>query len=608
MGWGAIIRKFIPAIRRSLIYSGDIPLSIPSQPMSANPNLKQILSGDSQALLKVIELTAKVAKHTPETRRQAIAEQLLEQLWQDCQADPALQPLLSQLTPVLSQWIARDDSFYLKADHPLRSQMEQFISHITHWYPRDSKPSQQFLDKLKECITHLTNNNKAEKFDEFIHWADAEAKRARMLADRLGDSEAGQMRLLAIECQAIDVLNEHLAGKPFPTESAEGITRVLKSELQHSLFIAGDNPDNSPFWKQWTRMLPVLGQVFSSKTIKVEDAVLYGQIPPLVNELERSLQLPQSNPTAYHPWIDQLCQMLMAAIQKKNPDTCEIATLPYPEGYSNNNTRVTQALLQQSQSLQPGDWLRFSDDQGSVIRCMLAYKSPDAHQLILVDQAGRKVMNKSLKDMALCLSTGVATPLKNPNIKQRVEQLLGKLVSLAQKVQEQQQVVAEARAQKAAAELVIKQQEAVAAAERAAREELDVRRNAARKAFSEAKALAEEKQKRAEENTKLQQEAADSAEAKLIAAQAEVSDLKVGAWMELVQPDGSAQKCKLSVILGGTGKYIFVDQLGRKFAEFQRDQLIELMQKDGLRLLRQGGDFEDQLAKVIRGLRKDISS
>lgn len=582
-------------------------MSIPSQPMSANPNLKQILSGDSQALLKVIELTARVAKHTPEARRQVIAEQLLDQLWLDCQVDPALQPLLDQLTPVYSQWIARDDSFYLKTDHPLRARLEQFIGHISHWYPRDSKPSQQFMDKLKDCITQLVNKPETTPFDEFIRWADTEAKRARMLAERLGDSEAGHMRLLSIECLAIDVLNEHLAGRPFPVEAAEGITRVLKSELQHSLFTA-DSPDSSPFWKQWMRMLPVLGQVFSSKTIKVEDSVLYGQIPPLVNELERSLQLPQSNPTAYQPWIDQLCQMLMAAIQKKNPETCELAPLAYPEGYSNNNTRVTQALLQQSQALQLGDWLRFSDDQGSIIRCMLAYKSPDASQLLLVDQAGRKVMNKSLKDMALCLSTGIATPLQNPNIKQRVEQLLGKLVSLAHKVQEQQQVVAEARAQKAAAELVIKKQEEAAAAENAAREQLDVRRNAARKAFSEAKALADEKQKRTEDKVRLQQEATDSAEARLIAAQAEVSDLKVGAWMELVQPDGSTQKCKLSVILGGTGKYIFVDQLGRKFAEFQRDQLIELMQRDGLRLLRQGGDFEDQLAKVIRGLRKDISS
>lgn len=584
--------------------------------MSSDLSLKQLLSGDSQALQLAIELTAKLAKQTPDARSEALAAQLLEQLWEDSQIDAALLPLLHQLTPSYSRWIAKDNGFYIKATHPLRELLEQLIVHLSHWYPRDSKPSQQFVDKLSNSITQLATKPEQSILDDFIRWAESDAKRATMLAERLGDSEAGHMRLTAIECEVIDLLNDHLTGRAFPQEIMEGITRVLKSELQHSLFTANDNPDAAPFWKHWLRILPVLGQIFPSKNISVEDQLLYGQIPALVNELERSLLLPQSHPTAYQDWVDQLCQALMTAIQKKPMDNAEVTALPYPEGYSNTRTRMTQALMQQGQALEVGDWLRFSDDQGKFIRCMLAYKSPDANQFLLVDQSGRKVMNKSLKDMALCLSTGIALPLKSPNIKHHIEQLLTKLVSLAQKVREQQQVAAQARAQKAAAELSTQQQamqqQAEAAAARAEQVEQDARRVAARKAFTEAKALVEENHRRAQENVRIKgqqnQQPENTEDTKLIIAQAEVCELKVGAWMELVQPDGTAQKCKLSVILSSTGKYIFVDQLGRKLAEFQRDQLIELMQKDGLRLLRQGGDFEDQLAKVIRGLRKDISS
>lgn len=578
----------------------------------SNFSLKQILTGDSSALHQAIELAAKAGRQTTDAYHQTLAEQLIAQLWQDSKLDAGLQAPLQQLTKAYGQWIAKDPEFYVNLDHPLRASLVQFIVHISHWYPRDSKPSQQFFDKLSQCTSQLVSQPDKTLFDDFIRWADSEAKRAAMLAERLSDNEAGNMRLTSIECQVIDLLNDHLAGRPFPLDITEGLARVLKSELQHSLFTAGDAPDSAPFWKQWQRILPVLGQVFTSSQISVEDQVLYGQIPPLVNELERSLQLPLSHPVAYQPWIDQLCQALMFAIQKKPIATEEFAALPYPEGYSNTRTRVTQALLQQSQALQVGDWLSFSDDQHNIIRCMLAYKSPDASQLLLVDQAGRKVMSKSLKDMALCLSTGIALPIKIPNIKQRIEQLLSKLVGLAQRVQEQQQVVAQARAEKAAAELAIKQQAESTAAEQTLHEQLNQRRNAARKAMAEAQTLAEDKQRRLQEHNRQQErldkEPAETAEAKLIAAQAEVSELKVGAWLELIQPDGSAMKCKLSVILSGTGKYIFVDQVGRKLAEYQRDKLIELMQKDGLRLLRQGGDFEDQLAKVIRGLRKDISS
>jgi len=50
-----------------------------------------------------------------------------------------------------------------------------------------------------------------------------------------------------------------------------------------------------------------------------------------------------------------------------------------------------------------------------------------------------------------------------------------------------------------------------------------------------------------------------------------------------------------------------VDNLGRKLAELQREQLVQALLNNQLRLLRQGDNFDDQLAKVIRGLRKDIS-
>ena len=61
------------------------------------------------------------------------------------------------------------------------------------------------------------------------------------------------------------------------------------------------------------------------------------------------------------------------------------------------------------------------------------------------------------------------------------------------------------------------------------------------------------------------------------------------------------------MIISSTGKYIFADQFGRKLAEYTREQLIALMVQDQLKILRNGDNFEDQLAKVIRGLRRDLS-
>ncbi len=61
------------------------------------------------------------------------------------------------------------------------------------------------------------------------------------------------------------------------------------------------------------------------------------------------------------------------------------------------------------------------------------------------------------------------------------------------------------------------------------------------------------------------------------------------------------------MIIGATGKYIFADQVGRKVAEYSREQLVQQLISGELKVLRNGDNFEEQLAKVIRGLRRDVN-
>ncbi len=365
----------------------------------------------------------------------------------------------------------------------------------------------------------------------------------------------------------------------------------------------------------------------------------------------KSLELPAA-------WVDQLNQSLMLIIQKKTQETQPLPPLAYPDGYRPTGARISQSLLQQSQALQPGDWLLFDGEQGKV-RARLACKIAEADQLLFVDQAGRKLMSHNLKDMALCLTTGIAQPLPEPRLHQVIHSLLTKLAGQAQQLQERHQVQQEqakeeaiAQQLKAAAE---RQQAEAESSARALQAQLEQRRAAARKAMAEARALAEAQHATAKAQKDMQQQTATaiatslspSAKANLTAdasaastlatdilatgkpsANASNTDspstdnprtdspatnnlaidsLRVGAWLNLELTEGEVQRAKLSVILASVGKYIFVDQLGRKLAELQRGQLLDLIQQNRAQLLKQGGDFEDQLAKVIRGLRKDTS-
>lgn len=584
--------------------------------MPSDFSLEAIISGDSSQLGQLFQAAAPSAAAQ---LRLASADQLCQQLFAGEQFDQALAAPLQALRAAIAPSIAAQDDFYCDADHPLRKVLQCLLTHGRSWYPRDSKISQQFYEKLSLLIqasidyAHKHNSSRlnAEQ-TETCQWFTREAERAAMLEQRLCDTELGNLKIMGAECRVLDLLNRALAHKQFPQEATAGLVGTLKSELRHNLLTQGSDSD---FWKKWQLLLPMIAQVFNEGT--QSEQLLYKNIPIILSELELSLALNISQTEAYQLWLSQLSDVLMLRI-KQQPVACTtFYALGYPEGYSDITTRVTDSVMQQANNVSMGDWILFSAEDGSLVRCKLALTNADSDQLLFVDSNGRKVMAKSIKDFSICLSTGIAKKLLPIDINRCIVALLQKLLQQAQ----QQQAERAARQAQAAAEaeqqrLLAQQQAAAdkAEQERKIAEENAARRAAAQKALAEARALAEQKAQRA-----AMQAAADEAERERLAAaemaeqlqqqqlaNQQISALNLGARVELRQHT-DVLRCKLAVIIAATGKYIFTDNLGRKVAELQRDQLVQLLLAKQLTLLSNGDNFDDQLVKVIRSLRKDIS-
>ena len=541
---------------------------------------------------------------------------------------PSVQPLLAAMQAQLQQ----SDDFFTQAQHPIRQLLRCLLDDASHWCPRDFKLNQTYVTKLETLIASaslcwpLAQSEWApfeQALADFSAWIDTENKRAQMLEERLCNSELAELSLLSAQCRVIETLNQHLAERPLPLELHASIQSLLKSELQHCIVTADASQwQSAPFWKSWQKLLPALGQVFATETHEVDDQLLYSAIPGIISELERNGELTTSNPSAYQQWLAQLNLCLMHAIQKQPQECALFAALPYPEGYSTSNTRITPALLRQSEAIQQGDWLIFSGEDGDKIRCKLALKNPAADQLLFVDRTGRKVLIKSNKDFALCLSGGIVKALVQPQLDHVIHQFLTQLEQKALAADAQRLALTMEKAARAVKVLEAKQKAQSEAAELAKQEaqqhmeqQLDARKAASRKAMAEARALAEQQERNARaqqaaeqerQRLRAQQDAA-AANAQLGAAQTAMNDLHVGAWLEILFDDASWVRTKLSVIISSTQKYIFVDTLGRKMAEYQRENLIELLATERARIIHKGDNFEDQLAKVIRGLRKDIS-
>lgn len=599
-------------------------------------DLQAILRGDANSLSEAMATTATAETTTIDALRQQLAIRIYRQLIGSPQLDSELLPLFAALEAPLIAQITQSDDFYSDANHPLRRTLETLIPAASHWFARDAKPSQQFYTKLDALLQTLsdhwqTNTSTDKALGDFSQWLASEDKRAALLESRLCDTERGNQKLVAAQMLVTRLINNHLAQRPLPLELHTSIAHSLKSELQYWVFnSSAAELATLPLWAHWQRILPSLGQLFSHDDIQVEDQQLYSQIPALLIELERSLVHTTSNPHSYQQLVDQLSHSLMAAVQKQPQDIALFPALPLPDGQLNANTKVPLALLQATEHLQVGDWILMRGDNQDAIRCKLALKDPALDQLLFVDHTGRKVMSKTTKDVALCLSTGIAQPLHLLSLNEVITQQLSAVIERANRCQQQQLLAQKQKAEALVRAFLAEQQAQADAAERARLEqqarmqaELDARQAAAHKAMAEARQLADEQRRRAEEQAAEQarlareQQAAQAAEAQKRAqtAAATANALQVGAWLEInsTLPAESSPtalsviRAKLSVIIGATGKYIFADQVGRKVAEYTREQLIQGLISGELTLLRNGDNFEEQLAKVIRGLRRDVN-
>ncbi len=600
-------------------------------------DVQAILRGDGNQLGDALATLANtpaasdktIDTRTPDELRQELATRVYRQLIARPQLDLQLLPLFAAVETALVAQIAQDDRFYSDINHPLRRTLESILPAASHWYARDAKPSQQFYDRISSLLNtlmaHWQNKTAPESaLSEFSQWLASEDKRAALLESRLCETELGNQKLTLAQTRVVTLLNNHLAQRPLPLDLHSAITLSLKSELQYWAFNTPAAALNElPLWVHWQRILPSLGQLFSHGNIQVDDQQLYSQIPALLTELERSLAHTTSNTQAYQQLVDQLSQCLMMAIQKQPQEIALFPALPLPDGQTTANTKVPLALLQATETVKIGDWIVMRGDGQEAIRCKLVLKDANLDQLLFVDHTGRKVMSKTNKDFALCLSTGLAQPLQLTPLAMIIEQQLTALITQAnqcvkvQLLKQKQKAEALVRAFMAEQEALKEAAERERQAEQARLQaELDARQAAAHKAMAEARLLANEQQRRAAEQAAEQarltreREAAQAAEAlqREQTAATTANELQVGAWLEINNASTApGLRAKLSVIIGATGKYIFADQVGRKVAEYSREQLVQQLISGELKVLRNGDNFEEQLAKVIRGLRRDVN-
>ena len=544
------------------------------------------------------------------------ADLLMTQLQRHSLLDEAIRQQLQRLYIPLVKTLLIEDRGWTDAGPACAQLIDAVCESAAGWYGGLGRGGEAYLALVSDTITQLL-----QRFDgdaqvlspivmQFVDGVARENERIAKLERRLCDTEIGALRARRAQVMVIDFYNEKIAGKLLPKAVVDQLHTVFLEQMR--LFLIQEGPQ-SPLWKRWQKLIDTLVWSLQPKAQDVDKQKLYSLIPSLGSELESALHGIERHAGVFAPLLRAVEMAHIDVMKGQLQHAVAVEPLDAGFGVAGVKTVVSRNLMQQAEAYAEGQWFLYKNEQDQVVRCKLALKLPDMDQLLFVNRLGQKVMQKGIEEFAYCLSVKLARPLHDKPLYQRTAHKV--LSELASQFAERERALIEAQ-QKLQREQQERQQQA--AREQAQREaEAQQRAAAAAKARAEAEALAQAREA-AEREAEQQAQRVAQAEAQARAerdaqhredltrmARLSLDSLNIGAWMRLPGTSGDIVHGKLAVKMRSSGRFIFVDRIGIKVAEYLRDELIELLVERKADIIEQSEQFEDRLAKIVGTMRRD---
>jgi len=530
-------------------------------------NIYQILNGDCEHLDAFLQNWPK-GRHT-------FTEQVYDALIKDSDLHPEIADLFLSFKASFVRLACADDRVFCQAENPVRRFLSEALGRARCWYPLAGRSGRELPEKIQEILEAIASKPEfpQRSFSEFLA---KEEKRAILSEQRLCEAELGAVAQNLAQTDVLNLLNSNLSGCLLSAGIGDFLQGAWRSELQ---FWRLNDPQYSKEWNLWSRAIAMLGNIVNP-SYEWENAELMAQVQAIFSLLEKSTQLNVCKQDQYEAFVTELNAALFSRLKDRFDSDQPLAPIPSLTNSEHEGASISRALVAKARGLKVGDWFLFTGEDNSVLRCKLALKLEGTGQLLFVNAHGRKVMLKSVETFLLCLSTLVAKPLP---LGPQFELSLTRVINL--------------------------RRESLALSKRAKVERVEpvtVPSAVTEMQNSEGLGPISSPQSCGLINEGGQKDiSVEVGPENLANAEALMSSLRVGAWVEIKDAESvESVRCKLAVIIRGTEKYIFTDRLGTKVAEFHRDTLFTKFCHEQIVVHGQGENFEDQLAKVIRGLRK----
>ncbi len=562
---------------------------------------------------------------------------LAEQWWSRFGERSDLHPtLLATLTPVAAALATAfaDEKALSRTDHPCWSWLRLLHRSAIGFQPELGRGGERLLADLNGLVAQIGRDGWRAALDALSqHWQ-REQERLDKLEQRLEAAERGQWQARQAQQQAARQLNRSMGGRPLPAAAVEFLQGEWYQELQWCLLTHGEQSD------AWQRRSSLTDALVASLQPPANDGArqpLYDLIAEVGPALRELLGQRIHDGARLDQQLGAIEQQHLRLLRGDTPQTAPYSLIDNPEQWL-EATALSSELMAPLQQLAAGDWLL--DSAADERRIKLARKLEPWQQLLFVNRLGARVELLGAEALAFRLAVGDLRPLAAADCVDTVTQAL--LQQLIDGYQLQQRQRAEAQRLAEARERAEQQaQEAAAAAtrERARQKALaEAAAAAARQAEAEALRAAAEQQRldeerrqreealrqqalarqQAEQEQQRQQQAREQEQARRLRitatgddeqrrreARRAISLLTVGDWLELRDELGNGQRLKLAVKLPSSGRLLLVDREGIKRADLTGDELIERLATGAATLLANAPRFEDTLARVVDGLRRE---
>lgn len=581
-----------PAVSQLIRYTGSTPPighAMPSDSAAVDASISAILSGAADILRALL---AQLSTSAGEPAPSAAFGNLFWREW--CRHSALHTDFVAQLEPLQKALTALEPADWVAADaHPLWPLLELVRQAGTGYQPELARAGEKILADWAAVLQPLAAADWVTALQRAqTQWQQEQQKLTR-LEQRLIDSERGQLRSRRAQLQAARDLNRAMGGNHFSAAVSAFLQDDWYRELQWCQLQFGEGS------QQWRQRAALTLRLIASLQDPGGDSEARQRLYALIPEVEAELRTVLMERAHDAPSVDRQLALIEAhhvALLRSQPlRTHPFTPIASDDPWSSSAMSLSRDLLRRAAELTVGSSYRVRDGSGEN-RVKLVLKMDDTAQLLFVNRLGVKALQKSFEEFAYWLAADIAQALPDPADSPAVlRQLLRQLL-----LQDEQQAHAQAELRQ--------------------REESDEqRRRAAReKAMAEASALAEvqahrareaEEKAREREQLRRRDQATDEYRGddsqRLRQARQTAVTLSIGNWVEFYDDFGTAQRLRLAVKLSASGKLIFVDREGIRRAEYEREIFTALLLDGSARILDQGPQFEDTLARVVDSLRRD---